>query len=308
MKTTQKFLQTGLFTILFILMSMTVFSQEEIMVKNILAVMSKGTQNCYLVEIPQGDLDIIQMNWKKKLQEGGKLKVKEVNNELVFAGAVKTELTYDTVNIYTILIPKEDARIVMNVFVEINDVFFSPKDDKTDLASDKIDNNIRNYLRSFAVDQYKLAVGHELQGHQEVLETLQNDLKKLIKDEENMTKENSSLENDIDKTEREISNIDKNIDLKNQEIISHSASVETLVMESDKKAAQAKQKDLEKEKNQLEKSRSKSKDDISSYKSKIKKNEKAIEDGKTLQEQKTTEINKQTEVVAQVQARLDGIK
>jgi hypothetical protein len=58
----------------------------------------------------------------------------------------------------------------------------------------------------------------------------------------------------------------------------------------------------------MEKERSKAKDDISSFKSKIEKNKKDIKDGKTLQEEKTAEISRQTEVVTQVQSKLDGIK
>ncbi len=51
--------------------------------------------------------------------------------------------------------------------MEFDSVFFEPKEDKTDLASDKKDNNIKNYIRSFAVDQYKLAVANELEGRAE---------------------------------------------------------------------------------------------------------------------------------------------
>ena len=308
MKTILKVLYEGLcISLLLILTGLTAFSQESIDVTNIQALMSKGTYTCYMVEIPQADLNTVQQNWIKKLQAGGKVKVKEINQELVLSGVVKNELTSDTVNIYSLLIQKEE-KIALNVFVEIDSVFFSPKDDKTDLASDKIDNGIKNYVRSFAVEQYKLAVASELEGEQKVLKTMENDLEKLEKDEENMTKEISSLENDIEETEREISDIEKNIELKNQEILTHNASMITITGEVEKKAAKEKQKELEKEKNQLEKSRSKAKDDISSYKSDIEKNNEDILESQKLQEEKTEEIAKQNEVITQVQAKLDGIK
>jgi hypothetical protein len=294
-------------TLVFILMSQSVFTQEVIEVKNTQAQMSKGMQPCYVVEIPKADLKTVQQNWTKKLQEGIKIKVKEVNQELVLPKVVKTEFSPDTVSIYSILIQK-DSMISLNVFLEFNSVFFAPKEDKTDLVTDKKDNSIKNYLRSFAVDQYKLAVTKELEGQQKLLETMQSDLKKLEKDKENMIKDNSSLENDIDDSEREIKEIEKNITQKNQEILTHNASMLTITLEADKKAAQEKQKDLEKEKNQLEKSRSKAKDNISSSKSKIEKNNKDIEESETDQETKKEEIAKQTEVVGQVQALLNGIK
>jgi hypothetical protein len=308
MKTIQKICPIAVCIVLFmVLMSFSASSQEVIEVKNIKATMSKGMQTCYLVEIPQADLKIVQQNWIKKLQEGTKIKVKVINQELLLAGVVKIELSPDTANIYSLLIQKEN-RIVLNVFVEFDSVFFEPKEDKTDLASDKIDNSIKNYVRSFAVDQYKLAVGNDLEGEQKVLEKMQDDLKKLEKDNENMVKDISSLENDIDKTEREIKEIESNIDLKNKEILDNNVSMATIALEADKKAAQEKQKGLEKEKNKLEKDRSKAKDDISSCKSKIDKNNKGIKDNEEQQEAKKEEIIKQTEVVTQVQAKLDGIK
>jgi hypothetical protein len=291
----------------FFMMSLSVSSQEVIEVKNIKALMSKGTQTCYLVEIPQADLKIVQQNWIKKLQEGTKIKVKVINQELLLPGVVKIELSPDTANIYSLLIQKEN-RIVLNVFVEFDSVFFEPKEDKTDLANDKIDNSVKNYVRSFAVDQYKLAVGNDLEGEQKVLETMQDDLKKLEKDNENMVKDISSLENDIDKTEREVKDIESNINLKNKEILENNVSMATIVLEADKKAAQEKQKGLEKEKNKLEKERSKAKDDISSCKSKIDKNNKDIKDNEEQQEAKKEEITSQTEVVSKVQTKLDGIK
>jgi hypothetical protein len=308
MKTIQKFILAGLFAaILLALTVMNALAQETIEVKNIKALMSKGTQTCYLVEIPQADLDEVQQNWIKKLQSGGKIKVKVVNQELLLPGVVKNEITLDTINIYSLLIQKEN-RIALNVFVEIDSVFFEPKEDKTDLPSDKIDNSIKNYVRTFAVDQYKLAVAGDLEGEQKVLETMQDDLKKLVKENDNLNKDISSQENDIDKTEREIKEIEATIDQKNKDILQNNVSMATISLEADKKAAQEKQKGLEKERNKLEKDRSKAKDDISSCKSKIDKDNKNIKDNEEQQEAKKEEITKQTEVVSQVQAKLDGIK
>ena len=45
----------------------------------------------------------------------------------------------------------------MNVFIEIDSVFFSPLEDKTQLSAEKTDSRIKNYIRKFAVEQYQLA-------------------------------------------------------------------------------------------------------------------------------------------------------
>ena len=290
-----------------LLASLSASSQVTIEVKNTEAIMSKGTQPCYVVQIPQADLKTVQQNWIKKLQEGTKSKVKEIGQELLLAGAVKAEFTSDTVNIYSLLILKDSA-IILNAFIEIDSTFFSPKEDKTDLASDKIDNSIRNYIRTFAVEQYKIAVEDELEGEEKILNTLEDDLEKLEKEEENLTKEISSLENDIEEKEREIKEIDIKSDQKQQEILGHSASMLTITGEAEKKAAKEKEKELEKEKKGLEKDRSKAKDDISSYKANIEKNQKEIEESQENQELKKDEILNQQEVVKQVQVKLGGIK
>lgn len=308
MKTLYKIKTNLALTVLFMLFTgITAISQELIEVKNTQAQMSKGMQTCYTVVIPQADLKTVQQNWLKMLQEDNKVKVQEAGQELILAGVVKPEFTFDTINIYSFLIQK-DSVISLFAFIEIDSVFFAPKEDKTDLASDKIDNSIKNYLRSFAVDQYRLAVTNKLKEEQKILESLEDDLKKLEKEEENLGKDNATRENDIEEKEREVTDTDKDIEIKRQEILTHNASMLTVTGEVEKKAAKEKQKDLEKEKNQLEKDRSKAKDDISSYKSDIEKNNKAIEDGNKAQEEKIAEIEAQKLVVEQVQVKLDGIK
>jgi hypothetical protein len=291
----------------FILSALTAFPQENIQVTIKQAQMSKGNYPCYSVKIPQAELKSVQQNWVKKLQEGNKIKVKEVDQELTLIGALKPELTPDSVNIFSLLV-QTDSAVTLNMFIEIDSVFFGPKDDKTDLASDKTDNSIRNYIRAFAVEQYKQAVTDELEAQQKILKDLENDLEKLVKEEENLVKENSDLENNIEASEREIQEIDNNLTLKNQEILAHNTTMQTIVLEADKKAAQDKQKVLEKEKNQLEKSRSKAKDQISDDKSQIEKNEKAIKQSQEDQVLKQGEITTQNELIIAVQNKLTGIK
>jgi chromosome segregation ATPase len=308
MKISKFFSKETCFLILILIIGgFNVHSQDILEVKNLQAQMSKGMQNCYSVEIPGAVLKTVQQNWVKKLQENIKVKVAENGLELVLARVVKTEIINDTISIYSLLIQK-DTMVNIDIFVEIGSVFFSPKDDKTDLATDKIDNNIKNYLRSFAVEQYTIVVSNELEDQEKVLKTLENDLEKLEKTQENLEKDNSSLENDIEEKEREVKEIDGNIDSKNQELMKHNASMLAIVTETDKDAAKEKQKILEKEKKDLEKSRSKARDDISSYKSKIEKNNKAIEDCKNEQEVKAQEIEVQNQLVTTVKTKLNGIK
>jgi hypothetical protein len=288
-------------------LSYSAVSQNVIEVKNTTARMSKGSHPCYVVMIPQAELKTVQQSWIKKLQEGNKAKVKVVEQELQFIGGLKPEITPDSISIYSILI-QSDSAITLNVFFELDSAFFGPNEDKALLASDKTDNNIKSYMRDFAVGQYRIAVDNELDAVQKTLKTMENDLEKMEKDEENLKKDISSLENEIDETEKEVDVTEKSLDLKNQEISAHETSSALLATEPEKKAALDKKKQLDKEKKDIEKDINKLKDSISSDKSKIEKNEKAIEDSEEKQAKKHEEIVNQTTVVENVQTKLNGIK
>lgn len=283
------------------------FSQESIEVKVEKATMSQGVQTAFIVNIPMAVIKDVQNNWIKRLQENIKTKVVNVNDELVLSKVVIGEITSDTISVYSMFIQKEEG-VVMNVFVKLDSLFFAPADDKSSLADEKIDNGIKNYVRKFAVDQYRLFAEKDLEAEQKIQEGLQDEYDKLGKTNEKLTKDISSLENNIEKTEREIVDLEKEIELKNQEVLAHKTSMQTLVLEDEKKAAASKDKDLEKEKSKLEKERTGLKDDISDMKSDIENNEKEIEKNTKLQEEKQQEIDLQKEEVAKAQARLDGIK
>ena len=294
--------------VLFHLLSVSsqVSAQNKIDVTVIQAQMSKGMQPCYITNVPRGVLQDVQADWSRKLQENNKLKVADINGELVFTG-IKTEIYNDTITIYTLLIEKEDW-IVMNVFVEINSVFFSPTEDKTQLSAEKTDNAIKAYIREFAVEQYQLAATEDLEVEQKLLAQMQDEYEKLGKENEQLEKEISNLENDIEQAERDVSSVEKEIDLKNQEILTHTTGMQSITQSADRKAAEDKKKDLDKEKDKLEKERKGYKDDISDMKSKIEKDKEYIEENTKLQEEKQTEIDAQVAEVEKAQATLDGIK
>jgi predicted nucleic acid-binding Zn-ribbon protein len=283
------------------------FSQETIEVKVEEAVMSKGMQPGYVVNIPMAVLKDVQDDLIKRLQENNKTKVIDNKGELSMPNVVISEITKDTISIYTLLIEKEGG-VVMNVFVEIENVFFSPSEDKTQLSAEKTDSGIKNYIRRFAVEQYRLFAEKDLEAEQKILEDLENEYEKLGKEIENLNKDIASLENNIEKTERNITSLDQEIELKSQEILTHKTSMQSLSSEIEKKAAQDKDKELVKEKNKLEKERLNSRNDISDMKADIEKNKKSIIDNEKLMEEKTEEINLQKGVVANAQKLLEGIK
>ncbi len=294
-------------TIVSLLLANSSFAQETIEVKCEKAVMSQGMQNAYSVNIPMGILKDVQTGWIKKLQENNKAKAVKINDEFVMPDILVSAVTADTISVYTLFIEKETS-VTMHVFVQIDSVFFSPSEDKTHLASEKIDNGIKKYIRDFAVAQYRLSAQEDLEAEQKLQKDLEDEYEKLGKQIEGFKKDISSLENEIEKTEREIVTLDKEIELKNQQVLDHKTSMLSLSTDIEKDAAKDKEKELDKEKNKLEKERMGKKNDISDMKSDIEKNNKNISENEKLMQEKMEEINMQKEEVAKAQALMEGIK
>jgi len=175
-----------LFAISFLLMATSIssFSQENIEVTCEQALMSQGMQNGYVVNIPLGILKDVQNNWIKKLQENIKTKVASIDDELVLSNVVINAISSDTISIYSLFIEKETS-VTLISFIMIDSVFFSPKEDKTQLSAEKTDSAIKKYIRDFAVGQYRTFAQGDVEAEEKILEDLENDYEKLGKEIEN---------------------------------------------------------------------------------------------------------------------------
>jgi len=290
-----------------LLISGTVVSQQKIEVTTMQANMSKGKQTCYYVNIPQAGLKTIKQQWMKKLQANTKTKVTENGEELVIIGMVEHSITKDTMNIYSMIFP-EDTTTRLAAFFEIDSVFFSPNEAEEDLMNEKVDKSIQAYLREFAVTQYRDAVTDELDKEQEKYEDLQKELKKLVNDEEDMEKAIPNAENDIKDAENSIDDLERQMSRQSTRIEDKRIAMAAMTSEEMKSEASDEIKEMEKERHKLQKKRDNERDKIIDLKSDIKKNEKGIENGKKLQEEKQEEINQQKLVVDRVTQKLAGIK
>ena len=239
---------------IFLCLAFFAFSQEAIEVQITTAQMSEGRQPGYHVEIPKAELKTTQRNWVKKLQENIKVKVKKVDHEWVLAQAVKNELTKDTLSVYTIFIQKDD-KIHMKVFIKIDDVFFSPDDDETKLSRHKTDNNIKSYIRNFALEEYKLIAGNHLQAAERSLKSAENELNRLIREKDYLIRSGSSIKRSIDSYERRLFDTNRQIFNKQKEIIDQQVYMRKLVNENERRAAVEKLRRLERQKYNLEKNR-----------------------------------------------------
>lgn len=284
-----------------------VSGQEKIEVRTTLAKMSKGEQPGYVVDIPQSSLKKVQQNWMRKIQEGNAIKIKSSGQELVLLSAVKREFMPDTVNIYSIFIDRGNM-ISLYFFLEKDSVFFAPSEDKTLLSAEKTDHSIRNYLREFATAQYKMAVEVELSREKGTLKDLEDDMKNLQGKEDKIKRAIDDKVNAIELAERKVADKDLEIEMKNQEIITLSLSMQQINSITEREAAMDKKKELEKDKKSMDKERLRLKRQISGYHTGIARNNRSISELQGKQAQKQQQIVARQAIVAGVQEKLANIK
>lgn len=269
--------------------------------------MSKGSQMGYMIDIPQSDLETVRKNWIKLLQEESKEKAVVTDHEIFIEGTLTKEVIQKPINIYS-FVYEVDSLVRIYSFFEIDSAFFEYSGDETDIAGEKMYNGITNFKRKFAISQYIIAIEEEMDEEQSILKTLQSDLKKLEKENENLHKEIKENEQNIAEANDELSLLAAD----NERLLSSITTQRTSVAEiSDaelKKDAKKELKSLESEKKKVGNKIEKEQKDIVEFESDIKSCEKDIEKNLELQEEKKNEIESQEDVIKSVTAKLEGIK
>jgi predicted nucleic acid-binding Zn-ribbon protein len=298
---------TTLFITFLLFISFAGLAQEEINVKQITEEMSKGRQPGFAVDIHQADLEIVQRDWIKYIQDDTREKAEKVDHEIQIIGAVDDEINHKPFNLYSILINK-DTLVKLVAFIEIDSVFFDPKKYPEKLVSDKIESGIRNFLHEFAVEQYKDAVGIEIDDEEKILKSMNRELKDLEDEKEKLEKEITSSEQNITSAEDEVNLLDMEIDSKLSQIESSRLRISSMTDKETKKVAQKELKDLEKDKKKLDDKKTKMNKEIVGHQSDIKGFEKEIKKNLELQETKADEIKQQEELIKSLEDKLAAIK
>ncbi len=295
------------FTISLLFQSLTSYSQVVFEVGIEKRDMSKGNQMSYMIDIPQADLETVQKNWIKLLQEETKEKAVITDHEIFIKGTMAKEVVQKPINIYS-FVYKVDSSIRIYSFYEIDSVFFEYSGEETDIAGEKMYNGITNFKRKFAVEQYIIAVKGEMEEEQNILKTLQSDLKKLEKENESLHKEIKENEQNIAEANDELGLLDADNERLLVSLTSQRASVASISDSELKKEANKELKSLESEKKKVGNRIEKEQKDIVEFESDIKSCKKEIDKNLDLQEEKKMEIILQEELIKSVTAKLEGIK
>lgn len=290
-----------------ILATISANAQEKIAVKMVNETMSLGTNPGYSVFIPQAELQTVKKNWVKYLESGSKSKVELSGNEYIIKSVVKKKILTDTLSIYSLLNSEESGTTVLSFF-EVDSLFFGPSATIEGVNNLQAENAIRDYLRKFAIDQYKLAVKQTLDLAEDTLKTLEKDLKNMEKDEASFDKKILGLENKIIDLKSENNNLDIRIKSHHEKIPEKRTIGEEITDDDALKVHNKELKGMEKELTKMEKELNKNDKSVSSLESDIKDFQSEIVYNQKLQTAKKQEITDQETVVSNIGNKLKGIK
>lgn len=300
----------SLFALIILIVLLPLFSngQENIIVTQRPVSMSQGEQPAYIVVVPQSDYDQVLKEWKKIIRQNTKSKVEEKEHELFIAGTHIEGIHHKPINVYSAVINKDSVVKVVAVY-EIDSVFFAYSEEKPNLKNEKTHHHIKNFMRDFAVSQYKSTVEIELSDAEKLLKTKNKELKELSKQNEIYQKEMKENEQNIKNSEDLISSYEKDSERKLSQINSKKESIASLA-DDPALASQANDqlKSLEKEKRNIGDKIEKEQKNIVKNQSNIEELNRFIEDNAEKQTLKKAEIENQEDVVNAIKVKLGGIK
>jgi hypothetical protein len=159
--------------------------------------MSIGTQNAYVVDIPQAKLKDVTNDFKKYVKKDAKGKSNEEKGEISMLGAVNKNISSMPFNVFGRFVESSEG-VTVSIWVADGANFVSSKlHFRQELAVSK-------YLKDFAVEQYKQAVKEELEKEKDKAKAEQKVLEGFVKDQK-------KAESNIEDHKAEIANREKKI-------------------------------------------------------------------------------------------------
>lgn len=283
-------------------LAITTQAQVILTVKEESRNMSKGSNNAFVIEVPQTKATDLKKDWQKFLKDIGKLKIDDEKGELYTLNASISKISTNQLNHYALFTENATAATLV-AFFQIKDTFVSSVNNQTTAA------NITALVREFGKAAYTNAVEDEIKTEKKALKKLQNELESFLKDEDKAKGSIAEMKQKIEQNGTEIKVKKQEQELKQKEIM---AQKEKMIGISLHKEEQKLQKKLisrmDSDKKKIIKAQSNLLKDIYKNESKIRETESEIVKIKEKQTAKTAEINKQKDVSQQVQNKLEAIK
>lgn len=173
------------------------FAQKELKITEQEKQMSMGTQNAYVVDIPQAKLKDVISDFKKYIKKDAKGKLIDDKGEVSMIGAVNKNISSLPFNVFGRFVESSEG-VTVSIWVADGETFVSSK-----LSPDK-SVAVSKYLKDFAIEQYKQAVKEELENEKDKAKTEQKTLDGFVKDQK-------KAESNIEDHKAEIANREKKI-------------------------------------------------------------------------------------------------
>ncbi|MBX2964713.1 MAG: hypothetical protein KF845_01115 [Cyclobacteriaceae bacterium] len=206
--------------------------------------MSKGQQSGFQVDIPEVAPDQVEKNLQNDIRNKTKSKVVKTDNEYSIQETLLSSISDKPLNVYAVL-TKLDSSTRVVYFFEQDSVFVSGDADVNKA------NLCKEYVRTFAINQYKEQTQKRIKDEKSKLDDLEKDLRKLMS-------QNQSMHADVKKLESGINNINMDIKanegaqaIKTKEIYTQKEQVAMIKDKETKKTAEKVLDDLNKENKKL---------------------------------------------------------
>lgn len=278
-----------LFTLLLILAGSVLHAQVPIEVKIEQRPSSKGIQPSFEVMVPQATANDAIDLWKKTIVPGKLFKktpkMSKAKDEFIVDNVLISDITAMPLNVLT-QVSSFTGSIYFRAFFQTEAGFLGSEG-----SSEEVVSAASRFVRDYAVQLYRQAVGKELKQEERKLKDLENKLSRL-------QRQNRNFNNKISDAQRDEMDL-KNEALQNEELLKNQQNV-IQVDSTDLNAAKARE--------QMEKQfRDNQKDITKSQKSQNRYSRKAYKNQKD-QREKINQIGRQRERVQEVQIKLDNIR
>lgn len=265
--------------------------------------MRMDSQGFVSVTIPQTEQRQVQKDWVEYAGRGSKGKASVINGDNVQYAAVNKNISPSQFDISCRLLGTNDG-VRVTVWLTENNTLLVSREQNSDRTT-----ALQKYVRDFAVAEYRLAVMNELNTAQIRQKDMENDLTKLIREEEKAGKRIEGDRANIQHTKDAITTTNNDIQSTTAKIESQKAMVDNNAADPNaSKGAKKTLRELEDQKEDLQKLNDKRGKEILHMSDDIRADERVIADYKEKEAAKTANIEKQKLTVQLVKTKLEGIK
>lgn len=280
---------------------LTITAQTSLNISEAPHNISKGTENAFVVMVPQYKANDLKKEWISYLKDNGKVDIKENKGEISAMNAKIDKISMENINHYALFDETIDGPNLV-AFFAINGTFVSTANNPVVAGS------IGKFMMDFAKSAYSKTVQEELKTEKEKLKSLNDELSELEKKENDCNQNIADSKTKIEKVNNNIVINNTEQDNKQRELETQQEKMTDVVMNKEEKKLQDKQvKNLQDDKKTLMKKQGKMKIEIEDLNNKINVEQNKIPGLQSQQEMQKDKIQKQLDVILKVQAKLDEI-